>query len=56
MEKKFKATTAGSLPKYDWLAETETLWPQWKASGDELWDKQKKSAKLWIEEQENAGL
>ena len=48
MEKKFKATTAGSLPKYDWLAETETLWPQWKASGDELWDKQKKSAKLWI--------
>ena len=56
MEKKFKATTAGSLPKYDWLAETETLWPEWKASGDELWEKQKKSAKLWIEEQENAGL
>ncbi len=56
MKKKFKATTAGSLPKYDWLAETQTLWPQWKVSGDELWDKQKKSAKLWIEEQENAGL
>ena len=56
MAKKFKATTAGSLPKYEWLAETETLWPKWKISGNELWDQQKKSAILWIEEQEKSGL
>ena len=56
MAKKLKATTAGSLPKYEWLAETETLWPKWKVSENELWEKQKESAMLWIEEQEKSGL
>ena len=56
MANKFKATTAGSLPKYEWLAETETLWPKWRVSGNELWEKQKESAMLWIQEQEESGL
>jgi 5-methyltetrahydropteroyltriglutamate--homocysteine methyltransferase len=28
----FDTAIAGSLPKPAWLAETEKLWPQWKAS------------------------
>ena len=39
MAKIFKATTAGSLPKPSWLAETEKLWPAWKDSGDSLIEK-----------------
>ena len=29
----FDTAIAGSLPKPAWLAETEKLWPQWKAQG-----------------------
>ena len=29
-------TTAGSLPKPGWLAETGKIWPAWRASGAEL--------------------
>ena len=29
----FRTAIAGSLPKPSWLAETEKLWPEWKASG-----------------------
>lgn len=32
----FSTAIAGSLPKPSWLAETEKLWPQWKAQGPEL--------------------
>ena len=32
----FDATLAGSLPKPFWLAETNKLWPQWKAEGRDL--------------------
>ena len=32
----FETAMAGSLPKPAWLAETQKLWPQWKADGDEL--------------------
>ena len=32
----FETTIAGSLPKPFWLAETQKLWPQWKAQGEEL--------------------
>ena len=32
----FPTAIAGSLPKPAWLAETNKLWPQWKASGAEL--------------------
>jgi 5-methyltetrahydropteroyltriglutamate--homocysteine methyltransferase len=52
----FETTVAGSLPKPFWLAETDKLWPSWKASGAEL-DKAKRDATLlWLKEQEDAGI
>ena len=56
MTKKLSATTAGSLPKPQWLAEPEKLWPKWNLDEDELWEGQKKAAKTWIKKQEEAGL
>ena len=56
MTKKLLATTAGSLPKPQWLAEPEKLWPKWNLHEDALWEGQKKAAKTWIKKQEEAGL
>ena len=56
MAKIFKATTAGSLPKPNWLAETEKLWPAWMDSGDSLVEKKRESAVMWINEQEESGM
>ena len=33
----FSTAIAGSLPKPEWLAETNKLWPKWQAQGDALW-------------------
>ena len=44
MTRKLLATTAGSLPKPNWLAEPETLWPKWKLADEQLWEGQQKSA------------
>lgn len=52
----FKTTLAGSLPKPGWLAETHTLWPQWKEAGDALLQAKRDATLLWIKEQEDAGL
>jgi 5-methyltetrahydropteroyltriglutamate--homocysteine methyltransferase len=52
----FKATIAGSLPKPQWLAETNKLWPQWKASGEELASAKRDATLLWLKAQEDAGL
>lgn len=52
----FETAIAGSLPKPAWLAETQTLWPRWKAEGDELAQAKKDATLLWIKEQEDAGL
>jgi len=52
----FDATVAGSLPKPGWLAETDKLWPQWKASGAELATAKRDATLLWLKEQEDAGL
>ncbi|HEY3046429.1 MAG TPA: methionine synthase [Polaromonas sp.] len=52
----FSATIAGSLPKPAWLAETNKLWPQWKAEGDELKQAKADATLLWIKAQEDAGL
>jgi len=52
----FEATVAGSLPKPGWLAETDKLWPQWKASGAELATAKRDATLLWLKEQEDAGL
>ena len=52
----FPATLAGSLPKPDWLAEPNKLWPQWRAEGAML-DRAKLDATLlWLKIQEDAGL
>ncbi|HYS12694.1 MAG TPA: methionine synthase, partial [Burkholderiaceae bacterium] len=52
----FNATIAGSLPKPFWLAETNKLWPQWKAGGDELATAKRDATLLWLKAQEDAGL
>ena len=52
----FHTAIAGSLPKPSWLAETEKLWPQWKAQGPELQQAKADATLLWIKAQEDAGL
>ena len=52
----FDTAIAGSLPKPAWLAETEKLWPQWKATGAELAQAKLDATLLWIKTQEDAGL
>ena len=52
----FRTAVAGSLPKPAWLSETNKLWPQWKAAGDELAQAKADATLLWIKAQEDAGL
>ena len=52
----FETAIAGSLPKPAWLAETNTLWPQWKASGAELDQAKCDATLLGIKAQQDAGL
>lgn len=52
----FTTAIAGSLPKSAWLAETQKLWPQWKAQGKELEQAKADATLLWIKAQEDAGL
>ena len=52
----FDPTLAGSLPKPFWLAETDKLWPQWKAAGDDLATAKRDATLLWIKAQEDAGI
>ena len=52
----FTTAIAGSLPKPAWLAETEKLWPQWKAEGKALDQAKADATLLWIKAQEDAGL
>jgi len=52
----FQTTIAGSLPKPDWLAEPEKLWPQWKQAGASLQQAKADATLLWIKAQEDAGL
>ena len=52
----FSAAIAGSLPKPAWLSETNKLWPQWKAEGEELKQAKLDATLLWIKTQEEAGL
>jgi 5-methyltetrahydropteroyltriglutamate--homocysteine methyltransferase len=51
-----ETTIAGSLPKPGWLAETQKLWPSWKAEGAELARAKRDATLLWLKEQEAAGL
>jgi 5-methyltetrahydropteroyltriglutamate--homocysteine methyltransferase len=52
----FETTIAGSLPKPGWLAETNKLWPAWRAQGGELARAKRDATLLWLKEQEDAGL
>ena len=52
----FETTIAGSLPKPGWLAETDKLWPQWRAQGEDLSRAKRDATLLWLKEQEDAGL
>jgi len=52
----FETTIAGSLPKPGWLAETDKLWPQWRAQGEDLQRAKRDATLLWLKEQEDAGL
>src|SRR5690242_4588287 len=49
-------TIAGSLPKPGWLAETDKLWPAWRAAGPELEHAKRDATLLWLKEQEDAGI
>ena len=51
-----KTTIAGSLPKPEWLAEPQKLWPAWRASGSELERAKRDATLLWLKEQEDAGI
>src|SRR5256885_14907066 len=52
----FETSIAGSLPKPAWLAETNKLWPQWRAEGDALRQAKADATPLWIKAPEDAGL
>ncbi|WP_284620005.1 methionine synthase [Aquabacterium humicola] len=52
----FDSTIAGSLPKPAWLAETDKLWPRWRATGDDLQQAKLDATLLCIKAQEDAGL
>jgi len=52
----FETTIAGSLPKPGWLAETDKLWPAWRADGAELEKAKRDATLLWLKEQEDAGI
>ena len=52
----FETTIAGSLPKPEWLAEPQKLWPQWKATGAELGAAKRDATLLWLKQLEEAGI
>ena len=52
----FDTAIAGSLPKPEWLAETQKLWPQWRCDGASLQQAKLDATLLWIKAQEDAGL
>jgi 5-methyltetrahydropteroyltriglutamate--homocysteine methyltransferase len=52
----FPTAIAGSLPKPGWLAETDKLWPQWRAQGEALDAAKRDATLLAIKLQEDAGL
>jgi 5-methyltetrahydropteroyltriglutamate--homocysteine methyltransferase len=52
----FATAIAGSLPKPGWLAETDKLWPQWRAEGTALDAAKADATLLAIKLQEDAGI
>jgi len=52
----FETSIAGSLPKPEWLAEPNRLWPAWKLSGAALAAAKCDATLLAIKQQEDAGI
>jgi 5-methyltetrahydropteroyltriglutamate--homocysteine methyltransferase len=52
----FPTTIAGSLPKPEWLAEPNKLWPTWRSAGDELARAKRDATLLAVKMQEDAGV
>jgi 5-methyltetrahydropteroyltriglutamate--homocysteine methyltransferase len=52
----FPTTIAGSLPKPEWLAEPNKLWPTWRSSGGELLRAKRDATLLAVKIQEDAGI
>jgi 5-methyltetrahydropteroyltriglutamate--homocysteine methyltransferase len=52
----FPTTIAGSLPKPEWLAEPNKLWPTWRSQGDELARAKRDATLLAVKVQEDAGI
>ena len=44
-----ETTTVGSLPKPEYLAETEKLWPAWRLSGEALEQAKKRAAMVYVD-------
>lgn len=51
-----ETTTVGSLPKPEYLAETEKLWPAWHLSGKALEQAKQRATVEWLRHQEDAGI
>mgnify|MGYP003637252317 CR=1 FL=1 len=49
-------STAGSLPKPSWLAQSETLWSPWKLEGEELVEGKQDALRLSLDDQRQAGI
>ena len=56
MKKLLPTSTAGSLPKPSWLAESETLWSPWKLQDQALVDGKKDALCVSLHEQQQAGI
>ncbi len=52
----FPTTIAGSLPKPDWLADPEKLWPSWHLGGPALRVAQEDATRIALFEQARAGI
>ncbi len=51
-----RSTIAGSLPKPSWLAEPNVLYAPWRLDGAALAEGQDDAVRLWLAEQQDAGL
>ena len=51
-----ETTTVGSLPKPEYLAEPQKLWPAWRAEGKALQQAKERAVVDWLKHQEAAGL
>ena len=56
MNKLLPTSTAGSLPKPLWLAEPEKIWSPWRLDGEELIEGKQDALRVWLQEQQHAGI